>query len=51
MSLLVPAVVGSIMVVGALTHCVLLHFMYDFNATQINIQYSLSGNLKFMNSN
>ena len=31
----IPAVVRSIVVVGALTCCALIHFMRDFKATQI----------------
>ena len=38
---MVFAVVGGIMVVGLLTHCALLHNMYDLKATQINEQHCL----------
>ena len=33
--------VGSIMVVGALTHCTLLYFMRDLKDTQMNTKFSL----------
>ena len=33
-----PTVVGSIMEVGALTRCVLLHFECDLKAMQMNVQ-------------
>ena len=32
----VQAVVGSIVVVGALTHCVIFH-LYEMKATQVNV--------------
>ena len=34
----VPAMIGRIMVYGALTYCTLLHFMCDLKATQMNVQ-------------
>ena len=37
----VPAVVGSILAIGALILCALLHSMCDLKATQMNMQYSL----------
>ena len=37
----VPTVVGSIVVVGVLTHCALLHSMCDLKFTQMNMQHSL----------
>ena len=37
----VPAVVGSIMLVGVLTHCTLVHTVSDWKVTQI------TGNLEF----
>ena len=37
----VPDVVGSIVVVGVLTHTVLLHSMSDLRAIEMNVQYSL----------
>ena len=37
----VYAAVGSITVVGMLTHCVLLATMSDLNATQMIMQHSL----------
>ena len=37
---MVPGVVDSIVVVGVLTHCVLLHSMCSLKATQINMQHS-----------
>ena len=42
--------VGSIVVVGVLTCCALLHSMCDLKATQVTVQYSLIGNLCFMSS-
>ena len=33
--------VGSIVVVGALTHCVLLNSMWDLKAAQMNLHFSL----------
>ena len=36
----VPAIVGSIVVVGALTRCTLLHSMCDLKVTQTNVQCS-----------
>ena len=38
----VSAVVGSIVVVGVLTHCALLHSMYDLKVIQMNVQCSLN---------
>ena len=37
----VQAVVGSIVVVGALTRCALLHSAYDLKAAQMNVQCNL----------
>ena len=37
----VPTAVGSIVVVGVLTCCGLLHFMWDLKVTQVNRQQSL----------
>ena len=37
----VLALVGSIVVVRALTRCALLHNMCDLKATQINMQHNL----------
>ena len=37
----VPAVFSSIVVVGALTHCALLHSVCDLKAAQMNMQSSL----------
>ena len=37
----VSAVVGSIIVVGVLTYCTLLHFESDLKDAQINLQQSL----------
>ena len=37
----VPTVVGSIVVVGALTCCALLHSMCDLKVTQMNMQHSI----------
>ena len=37
----VPAVLGSIVVIGMLICFALLHFMCDLKAVQINMQYSL----------
>ena len=37
----VSAVIVSTMVVGALTRCALLHFLFDLKASQMNVQYSL----------
>ena len=34
-------IVSSIVVVGALTRCALLHSMYDLKAAQMDLQYSL----------
>ena len=36
----VPTMVGSIMVVGELTHCALLHSVYDLKATHMNVQHN-----------
>ena len=36
-----PAEVGSIVVVGALTRCALLHSECDFKVTKLNVQHSL----------
>ena len=36
-----PAVVASIMLVGALTHCALLHSVCDLKAVQTNVHHSL----------
>ena len=33
--------IGSIVVVGALAHCALLHYMSDLKAAQMNEQHSL----------
>ena len=33
--------VGSIVVVGVLTHCALIPFMFDLKAAQMNVQRSL----------
>ena len=38
----VPAVVGSIVIVGALRCCALLHSVYDLEATQMNLQRCLT---------
>ena len=46
-SLKVPIVVGSIVLVSALTYCALLHFMFDLKASQINEQHSLIQKLMF----
>ena len=35
---MVSAIIGSILVVGALTHCTFLYSMYDLKAAQINVQ-------------
>ena len=35
------------MVVGALTHCALLHSICDLKATQMNMQFSLIEELMF----
>ena len=37
----VPYVVGSIIVVGALTRCTLLHSLYNLKAARMNMQQSL----------
>ena len=37
----VPAVIGSIVVAGALTWCVLLHSILDLKITQMNMPHSL----------
>ena len=37
----VSAVVGSIVVVGALTHYALFHTVFDLKALQMNMLYSL----------
>ena len=42
-----PTVVSSIVVVGALTCCVLPHSVSDLTATQMNIQHSLILELMF----
>ena len=47
----VPAVVASIVIVGALTLCALLHFMCDLKAKQINVQRCLIRSLCFTRSN
>ena len=33
----VPALVGSIMVIGVIIHCALLHSLYDLKAVQMNV--------------
>ena len=38
---MVPTVVGSILIVGVLTHCALVLSMYDLKAAQVNVQHSL----------
>ena len=38
---LVPAVVGSIVVVGALPYCALLHCVCDLKSSQMNMQFGL----------
>ena len=38
--------VNRIMVVGALTHCTLLHFMCNLKSSQMNVQYSLIQELR-----
>ena len=38
---LLPAVVGSIVEVSALTRCILLHSVCDLKVAQINVQHSL----------
>ena len=37
----IQTVMGSIVIVGVLTHCALLHFVYDLRAEQMNVQCSL----------
>ena len=43
----VQTVIGSIVVVSALTSCALLHSMCDFKATQMNVQCDLIQDLMF----
>ena len=37
----IPTLVGSIMIVAALTHCELLHSVCDLKTTQMNMQHNL----------
>ena len=37
----VLTVVSSIVVIGALTYCALLHYIYNLKAAQMNVQHSL----------
>ena len=36
---MVPTMVDSIMLVGALTHCAFLHSVHDLKTTQVNLQH------------
>ena len=47
----VPVIVGSIVVVGKLTRCVLIHSVYDFKVAQMNAKVVQLGNFCFTSSN